>query len=188
MAPKHPLILYVPEPSGGPAFDQLTEMQKRFVCAMLETGGQNDAEAARLAGYSDVGDCAKVRAYKLLRNPLILAAIREESEKRIQAGVGLGASVLVEIARDPLHKDRLKAAESLLNRGGLQIVTKHEITHKDERSTPELEAAVIEMARRLGVDPVKLLGYDPATVQDAEFTEVQDDLSDLLGDIDYEQV
>jgi phage terminase small subunit len=136
---------------------------------MVVVGVKKDfgAEAARLAGYK-TGH--KQEAYRLMRNPRVLEAIREEAGKRLQASALLGAMVLEEIALDPLHKDRLKAATELLNRGGMQLVEKHEHIVKDERNAAELVQFIKSMAQKNNLDPRKLLGQ--AEPVEAEFTEV----------------
>lgn len=155
--------------SGGEAYESLTDQQKRFVTAMVVVGVKKDfgAEAARLAGYEKYH---KQEAYRLMRNPRVLEAIREEAGKRLQASALLGAMVLEEIALDPLHKDRLKAATELLNRGGMQLIEKHEHIVKDERSAAELVQYIKSMAQKHGLDPRKLLGQSEPV--DAQFTEV----------------
>lgn len=174
-----------------PEMQDLTDLQARFVMAMVITGAQNATECARIAGYGGGAKAQQVRGHELIANPKIIRAFKAEAAKRLEAGVLIGASVIMEIALDPGHKDRLKAAESLLNRGGMALITKHEhdVNINDTRSTKQLEAYIVHMAKQMKMDPVKLLGYSPDAT-DAEFTEVidapdaeKDDLSDLLGDV-----
>lgn len=162
------------------ALSRLTEKQRRFVEAYLTTGGQNESEAARLAGYSQTNPngCA-VEGFRLMRNDKVIAAIKEEAAKRINGGVLLGASVLVEIASDPLHKDRLKAAQSLLDRGGMMAISKSEHLHiiEDNRSDAELIQFITAQAKLNGLDPKSLLGFDPAEkseIIDAESAEIEE--------------
>ena len=161
-----------------PALSKLTDKQKRFVIAYLETGGANETEAARIAGYSETNpNGCSVEANRLMRNDKILAAIKEEAQKRINGGVLLGASVLVEIASDPLHKDRLKAAQSLLDRGGLMQVSKSEHLHiiEDNRTDQELIGFIVAQAKLNGLDPSKLLGFNPdLEIIEAESQEIED--------------
>jgi len=65
----------------------LTDLQKRFCDIYIQQGGKNGAECARLAGYADTGDAAKVRAAALLRNEDVLAEIRRLAQCRISAAV-----------------------------------------------------------------------------------------------------
>ncbi len=54
-----------------------------------------------------------------MRHPKIQEAIREEGSRRLGRHAILAVSVLAEIAANPEHKDRLRAAIELLNRAGL---------------------------------------------------------------------
>lgn len=169
----------------------ITENRRGFVVAMLETGGQNHAQAAFAAGFGGAMESAKVAACVMMRDPLVLAAMREEADRRLRSGAILGASVLVEIASNQMHKDRLKAATELLNRSGLIVEQTHRVIHEDNRSDAELERAVLAMATKYGMDPAKLLGDATKKVAvaanaiDAEFVEVEltgaEGLEDLLG-------
>ena len=160
----------------------LNDRQRAFVGAMLETGGQpgRHSEAARRAGYEGSPDVVKVAAHRLAHNPKIQAAIREEAERRVHSGAILGASVLVEIAADPQHKDRFKAATRLLDMAGLIVTTQHKVTVEHTGDDTEKIRLAIAMAKRLGIDPKKLLGeagVSAAEVDaiDAEFEEVKTD-------------
>lgn len=162
----------------GPAFNDLTTLQQKFVMALVEVGLTKDfgAKAARIAGYNHDG--AKQAAYRLMRNPKVLLALREEADLRMRAGALLGAMVLEEIALDPMHKDRFKAATEMMNRGGMSLIQKVEHLHQhtvEQRSDPELMAVVNRLARTLGTTPAALLGKDAV---DATYTEVNDQPTD----------
>lgn len=167
-------------------FAVLTDMQKRFVTAMIVVGAKRDygAECARLAGYAP--GSAKQKAYELMRNPRVLAAIRREADLKLQASVLLGTMVLEEIALDERHKDRLKAATELLNRGGMMLIQRVEHTHKDDRTAAELVAFIKAMAAKNGMDPQKLLGHTEE-VEDADYEEVDPEFNAMMGEADAEE-
>ncbi len=155
----------------GPHMLELTPQQRAFVLAMLDTGGQDNSKAASLAGYGgDNPGSDRVQAHRLAHSPKVLAAIKEEANKRLHSGAILGASVLIEIARDVCHKDRYKAASELLSRGGLIMATEHKITveRKDDQA---MIAKITALATQLGLDPKQLLGQAAPTI-DAEFEDV----------------
>lgn len=164
-------IIVPPETELGPAMKELTLPQRAFVLAFADFGGTNQAEAARMAGYGSANDrqAAADQAYALLRMPRILAALREEADKRLKGGAILAASVLSEIAMDVTHRDRYKAAVELLNRAGLVVEGVSRVIVEDHRTTEEIERRIVSLAQKLGIDPAKLLGND---VVDADFTEV----------------
>jgi len=178
-------LIETPDPVElGPAMLAITEMQQRFVYALVEHGG-DATKAAAFAGYSKGnGNHQSVAAHRNMHDPKVLLAIREEADKRIRGGALLGASVLIELAKSADSDSvRLKAANELLNRTGLSFVQKHEVVHKDERTDHELEAYISMIARKHGLKPVELLGYDPdKEAIDADFEEVDgsEGLEDLL--------
>ncbi len=152
----------------GPALALLTHRQQTFVRAMLETGGQDHTRAARMAGYTGNDNCMRVTAHRLAHDTKVLAALKEEADKRIRSGALLGASVLIEIAGDTMHKDRFRAATELLNRAGLQVVTEHKVTVTNSGDEKAMIERIASMASQLGLDSKKLLGG----FVEAEFTEV----------------
>jgi hypothetical protein len=155
----------------GPAMRLLGPESQRFVMEYLLVGGNIDlAETALVeAGALAPGKVsAKRQVMDMLRNTKVLSAIREEADKRMKAAAILGASVLVEIANDKFHKDRLKAATELLNRSGLVVEDVSRVIVEDSRSTEEIVKRVTALATKVGVDPRKLLG----NVIDAEYVEL----------------
>jgi hypothetical protein len=100
------------------AMAALTPRMRQFVRLYIEYPQHSHAKLARAAGYSDVKDGAKVRAWECLHRPKVLRAITEELERRFRSHAALGLQVLVEVAKDPDHPRRVQAAEALLNRGG----------------------------------------------------------------------
>jgi hypothetical protein len=180
------IVATVPTPDPielGPAMLALTEMQQRFVYALVVHGG-DATKAAAHAGYSHVGNTQSVSAYNNMHCPKVLLAIREEADKRIRGGALLAASTLIELSmKADTDSVKLKAAVELLNRTGLSFVQKHEVVHKDERSDRELEAYITMIARKHGLQPASLLGYDPdKEAIEGEFEEVNgsEGLEDLL--------
>lgn len=186
--------------------EALNLRQKQFVLALLATGGKNQSEAARIAGYahanvvgSRLANQANVQAALAeeavriqmvvegddARDPAVIAAIGEEAANRIRSAAILGASALFEIAADPLHKDRLKAAEALLDRADvLRVEHNQKITVEHvSTSTNEKIARIVDLAKKQGIDPQRLLG-DYGVVIDADFKVVEpgaDDLSDIFA-------
>jgi len=163
-----------------------TEGQRKFVIALLESGGTNHAKAAAAAGYGGSENAQRVAGHRLAHNPNVIAAAREEADRRLRGGAILGASVMIEIASDPMHKDRFKAADRLLGSAGLNLETVSRHIIEDHRSDNELLMAIATIAKKNGLDPSKLLGRPlDKDIVDAEFTEVEaqesfDGLEDIL--------
>lgn len=176
----HPAIDMPKEYQCGPAMSKLNERQQAFVVAMLDFGGRNNTKAALAAGYAE-GIDLKRTAYRLAHDELIQAAIKEEGQKRLNAGTIMAVNTLLEIADSASveTKDKLKAVEMILNRTGMHATTEHKVavTHQDATSD-EMIKRIEQLAGKLGVDPQKLLGN---CAVDVEYSEVQpeDDLSDI---------
>lgn len=158
----------------GPAMAELAPRAQKFVRMLLQTGSNNHTLAAKMAGYTGSDETIRVTAHRLAHDKRVLAAIKEEGEKRMHTGIILATSVLMEIAADPLAKDRLKAAVEILNRTGLHAKSEHNLNVNHEHRLGESEKALLmevnDQCRALGIDPQKLLG--PAYVEGA-FTEVE---------------
>lgn len=165
----------------------LSPMMRGFVNALLVRGDDNHTAAAIDAGYSTASDGAiRVQAHRLAHDDRVLAAVREEADRRIRSSVVMAASVVAKIAANPMHKDQLKAASMILNRTGLNEVTQHEVKVTHELRGPALDAKLALAAKQLGIPVENVLGVDAIEITDAEFTEVEPDaptaegLEDLL--------
>lgn len=154
----------------GPAMLALTEPQRSFVLHYCDTGGINAGEAARRAGYGNNKDSQTVTASRMLRQPRILAALREVADRRLKAGAIMAASAIVEIAGDALHRDRFKAATELLNRAGLVVEGVSRVIVEDHRTPEEIERRIRDLAERLGIDANKILGQ--SMVIDGDVTDL----------------
>jgi phage terminase small subunit len=162
---------------------KLTYKQRAFVRHYVKLGGTNATSAALAAGYaaspSEKGGRApgaSVTASRLLNNPAILRAIRDETERSLRAGVALGANVLEQLCREANSESvRLQAAQALLDRGGLQLanLSQHNIVIEDKRTEGELLARVKELQRELGLQAIDITpaGLTPATKKRAALTQ-----------------
>lgn len=163
----------------GPAMQVLTENQQRYVVALVEQGGRNATMA-----YQKATGCTPENAQKnawRMNTPSVMAAIREEADRRLRSGAILGASVLVEIAEDVLHKDRFKAAIRLVESAGLIVATQHNVTVEDKRSSDEILRAIGRIAKEGGLDMKTVLGDKVATAIDVAYDELSSEgLEDLL--------
>lgn len=151
----------------GPAMSALrTDLQRGFVIAYNNMGADDATKAARAAGYEDNGTGAlKVTAYRLLHNPDIQAAIREDAKARMAGLVGAAIKALGETIGNPQHKDRVKASLAVLNRTGLHEQVDRNINVNVNITREEKLDRVRQLAEILGRDPAELLGK----VVDAEF-------------------
>ncbi len=165
--------------SLGPAMQALTPMQRRYVLALIEpqkpgADGMNGTAAAEAAGYQ--GDRKKLAEIgsRLRHNPKVVAAIHEEALKHLMGARLLATRVLTEIAGDVTQKgaDRLKAADMILNRTGIIEETKSEVVVTHRRDPKEVIGDIVQMAKKLNLDPKQLLGAHGIVI-DAEFEVIE---------------
>ena len=163
----------------GPAMKRLNERQRRFVCALSVFGG-DQTRAYEWAGYGGNNAAQRANASRLANNDDVREAIREEAWRRLDYSSILAVSTMIELASpsNPDKATRLKAADMLSKRTGFHEKSEMLVVHEDRRTTKELIEFIQATAARLGVTP--LLGLDKPAVVDAEFTEVPDELKDLM--------
>lgn len=141
----------------SPAMAKLTEQQRRFVIAVLQQTVLNASQAAEAAGYGLPG--IRVRAFELMHNPKVMAALKDEMSKRIALGAIVGIYGLQAIASDPDHKDHLKACVALADRGGYSPIVQQEIkVEHTDRTGAALMDRIKELAAKHGLDAGQLLG------------------------------
>lgn len=140
----------------------LTERQRKFVLALIEVPGCSHAKAARLAGYSDVKEGAKVRGHYAAHNPAVQEAIREEAGKRLSSLSVVAASVMMDVMLDPKSeaKDKLKAAAAVLDRTGFAAAQNINVNKTVTRRVDVSAAAnkIAEFRRRFPEQFARLIG------------------------------
>lgn len=178
------LVEVPPEDMMGEAMLALNVRQRRFVCALSVTGG-NQRDAYVWAGYEGRTIASQdASASQLAARGDIQLAIKEEALRRLDSYALMAVSTLGQLA-SPMStsKDsvRLAAANSLLDRiGGFAGKTEHKIIIKDERTTNDIIASIKALAAANGLNPAALLGLTEPVI-DAEFEEVSSEgLEDIL--------
>lgn len=150
-----------PDEAGlGPKMLALTPLMRRFVLAALQFPTGKDWQIAKAAGCSATSNGYLRRtAHRMFHDERVIAAMREEADKRLRSSALLGVSVLAKIARTEGHKDQLKAAEALLNRVGFHEISEQRVSveHTDKGGKALVEQ-VRRLANALGLDEAKLLG------------------------------
>lgn len=122
----------------------LSEQRRLFVYAYMAR--PNATQAAIAAGYVDNGNGSiRVQAHRLIHDPRILAAIREQGEEMMAAVLPTALRTIIDHASNPQSKDSLKAALAVAGMAGISPIVKQE-THVEH--TIDLEGAM-ETVRRL---------------------------------------
>lgn len=157
--------------------EDLSEQQRNFVIEWVARGARRgDATLAMRAVNPDITpESARQTASRYQRDPRILEAMKNLADASVRGGAVASADLLAEVVETGMAfgqkvpvKDILRCAQDLLNRAGLQSVTRHEIDVTDNRSLAELKAAVQEKLNTLGFQEQKVIDaeaeevYDPA--------------------------
>ena len=122
---------------------ELTEMQSAYLDALMDNGG-NNAAALRVAGYSETTGKAVMNS---LADEIVNRAKNMLAANSVKAAAGLVAA-LDDDGTTPRAEQRIKAAESILNRVG---VGKHD---KVEHNATVLHGVVLLPAKSVQVDPI----------------------------------
>jgi phage terminase small subunit len=140
----------------GPAMMALSERRRRFVQAMYVDPYGSATSWAIAAGYSNASEGAKVRGHECIHDPKVQLAVAEVARATLGTqGPMLAVMGLINIAKDPKHKDYTKAAEMILNRVGFAEKQHIEVTHRDLTGDALMERIVM-LAEKHGVNLGKL--------------------------------
>ena len=134
------------------------ERWRRFVWAYV-FGGAEGASAARVAGYSDVGDACKVRAHGLLQRDEIQDAIKALTGKYLFSLAPKAVLRLGEILDNPKHAKHTKAIEMVLDRTGNEAKSGVNVNVTGEVTINHTDAALDDLKRLIefGVPREKLV-------------------------------
>jgi hypothetical protein len=147
--------------SFGPAMSQLNERQRAFVIALVtgQPGHGCLTRAYLAAGYQPGGDrvLAGKAAYKLSRDERVLAAISEEARKIVRVHHPEASLALLNLIRNPDHKDHARALGMVLDRVD-PVNTHHSMTVVHKVVDPDQEALEeLRAARHIGASREKLI-------------------------------
>lgn len=166
-------VATVPDPdegSLGPAMRALNAAQRRFAIAAVMYPLAKDWQIAKAAGYSDRSHGAlRVAAHRLFHDEKVLAAIKECADKEIRGSAMLGIATIKKIVRNDMHKDQLKAAQTLVGLAGFTIDQNINLNQNiTDNSGNAVMARIERAAAALGIDAAQLLGLVPMKVVNAD--------------------
>lgn len=151
-----------------PAALNLNDRQAEFVRLYVEIG--NMQKAAEGAGYG----ASEVACYRLMKHPVILAAIRYETAKRVQSLAPAALTVLESVMRDETvnPKTRAYCAVQLLDRAGHNVPTaKDKPGDKPDRPMAELSVeeleAMIHTLRKSQAEEAQLVASEAESANNA---------------------
>ena len=153
----------------GPAMRALpNDKWRAFVdCYLLEKPGRGaQTNAARRAGFGKPStravNMARI-ASRLMRDDRMVAAIAEETRKLLRGGAPEAAKAILELIRNPDHKDHARAIAMVIDRTD-PITTHHHLDVVHKHIDPDQEAIEeLRALRKLGTTREKLLelfGYN----------------------------
>jgi uncharacterized protein (DUF2164 family) len=149
-----------PPPKLGPAMRALPSDRWRAAAVarfMVPVSGRWSGNAAACrAAASTKPEALKVTAHRIFHDARMVAALRELGEYYLRTGVPDALTVVHEIMADTKHKDRLKAAQVVINYAH-PVQTAHHVVveHVDDRRMLEF---ALKLAEEMGVEAGKLIG------------------------------
>jgi hypothetical protein len=132
----------------------LTDLQTRWVRAFI-SNGFNATAAARTAGY---GEHAK-SGWRMKNSLHVMAAVHNAlGSDNLTRLLPLLRKNVIDIAKNPVHKDHLKACFWLLGMAGMspKLPKREQKVETIERTINPLNE-LKRLSARLGVDPRKLI-------------------------------
>ena len=129
----------------------------RHYCSLSGYGAPTEAYRRAGFGATSTKKIQAIDAHHLMRDDRIIAAIAEESRKILRGAHPEAINTVIEVMRDSQHKDRLKAANVILDRTDPQVTLQNiSVTHKtidpDQEALEELAAV-----RSIGASREKLI-------------------------------
>ena len=165
----------------GPAMQSLNSRQRGFVMAKFDLMEANqlptDIDCARAAGYEGTDKSLKVQAHKLAYNVRVLAAIKEEAERRCINLLPLAHRRMTELVIDRTHKDHFQAIKHQQALSGFSPKQVHVVEHVHDKGAliQEIKGS-LALLRGLGIKVTEEL--IPIEAQDAEFEDASEEHSD----------
>lgn len=141
-----------------PELNRLSPEQRRFVWEWAHNGCDTK-KAAIAAGMHEKS------GYSLTKRQDIIDAITALTDRMLHSSAIPAIVAITEIVNDVAHKDRLKAAAMILNRTGWPEVHEHRVRVEKVPDEAAMVAAAVAMAKKLGMDPVALLGRNTPTLE-----------------------
>lgn len=143
----------------GPKMQACSDRERAFIWHYLTDAQGNGAEAARLAGYSDHLEAAKVQACRQLQKERVLQAMEEVGRQQFRSLLGPALVRTRRLLENPDHPDHSKMLQSMLSRLGFSERTGVDVNVRGEVTMNHTDAAVDDLRklRALGVSRDKLL-------------------------------
>jgi hypothetical protein len=139
-----------PMPTRPQSERPLSTRERVFIEKYMEFGGGRGAglPAALAAGFKR--SYAPFAAHRMLRRPIVARVIEERQKIRLRVLVPKAVDAIEEILDDKGHKDRLKAANQILNRVDPLLVAHQHAIDVTVKSDDEIGLKLLRWLRELG--------------------------------------
>jgi hypothetical protein len=138
----------------GPRMQACSEKERRFVIAYVTNNDGNATQAARDAGYSDLGkDSAaiRVRAFEVIHKERVILAIEEVGKKVFRGLLGPAIRATARLIEDTKHPDHAKTVSSTLARLGITERTGVDVNVSGELTVNHTDSALNDLRALLGL-------------------------------------
>lgn len=150
---------------------------RRFAYLMA-SGVWSATEAARQAGYSDIGgdsSAIRVRAHDLAHDPKVQDAIEECTRSNLRELAALAVRRAKDVLNNPGHPQHGRMIETVLDRTGHFAKTEHTMRVEHSVDVRELEDLAKRLASEAGIDPARLIGVNSGKLIEGKAEEVEDE-------------
>jgi hypothetical protein len=146
----------------GPRMQACSEMERKFVIAYVTNNDGNATQAAREAGYSDLGlesAAIRVRAFEVIHRDRVLAAIEEVGGKIFRSLLMPAIRATKRMIDNEKHPDHAKTVLSTLSRLGKSERTGVDVNVSGEVMVNHTDSALNDLRAllELGVPREKLI-------------------------------
>lgn len=133
----------------GPKMQACSELERRFVWALLtQTGKPNATEAAREAGYKDSDNGGiRVRAHVLMHRERVLEALEEVGRKAFRGLLLPSILATRALIENEKHPDHARTVQSTLSRLGFGERSGLDVNVSGEVTLNHTDAAVDDLRR-----------------------------------------
>jgi hypothetical protein len=138
----------------GPRMQACSEMERKFVIAYVTNNNGNATQAARDAGYSDLGKdspAIRVRAFEVIHRERVLAAIEEVGKKAFRGLLVPAIRATIKLIENEKHPDHARTVSSTLARLGITEKTGVDVSISGELTVNHTDSALADLRALLAL-------------------------------------
>lgn len=151
----------------GPRMQACSEMERKFVIAYVTNNDGNATQAARDAGYSDLGPdspAIRVRAFEVVHRERVILALEEVGRKVFRSLLVPAIRATQRLITDTKHPDHAKTVSSTLARLGITERTGVDVNVSGELTLNHTDSALNDLRALLELQVpreklIEIFGY-----------------------------